>query len=332
MKKRGELKKKIKEDVRQKKEKVKVEKKGIVAESNEGFKWTKEKVKKLAFILLGVIILGGAGIFFLGKFLSFFERSNFSEYSEEMTNCAQIEMSYLRDSCFSALAYEVGDSRICGKMSDKDARGYCEIVIDGDCSSFEEGAKRDSCFLQLGISSEQEKDCGKVVLRSKKDACYRRVAGANNNATVCGFISDAGEGSYCYFDVGAGLGNLSVCNMVSSENLKIECYGRAAVKNNNSNECILLDEAGEKDDCYKVVASLFGELKLCDRIFDNEVKGLREQCYFEVAEEREEIEGCLKILESSLRDRCFFNVAKATGNRSVCSNIGNSEISSSCSG
>lgn len=79
------------------------------------------------------------------------------------------------------------------------------------------------------------------------------------------------------------------------------------------------------DVCYSMIAMSEGDYSVCDH-----VSGQRDLCYYLVAVNASDADGCVRIVDTSGRDECFLQVAKSTNNSLLCENVLDSLVTDAC--
>jgi len=134
--------------------------------------------------------------------------------------CEKISNEMFKDSCYRSVAEEKGDIEICNKMQNSEERVRCYLHIASKL--------KDSSYCEFDESWIPENVSG-----LSKDSCYERIARENLRESDCWKISKEHIKSRCFYDVAVGLKDLAVCTYIKDSDKKEKCHFEIAKESDN---------------------------------------------------------------------------------------------------
>ena len=180
-------------------------------------------MKKIFFLVILLIILGGAGLWALSG----------SSIKKELDSCRSITEEPAKSRCFTKLAVEERDYDLCNNIEVASTRGYCEIDVAGVkgdlsyCYNKAREGQADSCFRSVAIGTLDESKCELMseFMRNGQGpytSCYSQVAILKEKPSVCEGLRQ-GYRDGCYFDYAVSKKDKSVCEKILSTFERDQC-------------------------------------------------------------------------------------------------------------
>ena len=143
----------------------------------------------------------------------------------DITLCEEIQQEFNRSDCYMKLIEGTEDPELCSKILEGQWRDVCFTEIaknkkdEGPC---EKVAKKDSCYLDIAIETEDESICENAG--QLKDACYGYIASQKKDELLCEKITggDSVRG-ICYLNVAWAKKDLTLCEKVKTEKIRERC-------------------------------------------------------------------------------------------------------------
>ena len=78
--------------------------------------------------------------------------------------------------------------------------------------------------------------------------------------------------------------------------------------------------------CYSMVALSKSDYSVCDEVSES----FRDQCYYLVAANTSDVDGCIRILDTNGKDECILQVAKSTKDGTLCGDVIHPTVRDAC--
>src|SRR3989344_8340656 len=130
-----------------------------------------------------------------------------------------------KDSCYSAVAIEVGNPELCEKINARPK---------GDISKGESSVY-DDCYEKIASASNNSEICTKIIGDNQRNSCYTVIATTIGNGAICEKITGEYANYYkpqCILLTAQKEGNIDACNTLT-EGFRDNCYVRIALQSKN---------------------------------------------------------------------------------------------------
>jgi len=92
------------------------------------------------------------------------------------------------------------------------------------CEEIQDTNRKDHCYSQIAVATQNSSVCDKILLLSRKDNCYSGIAWAKQDPLICDKILDIMIQNGCYLEVAWLTKDSSVCDKIKLQSQKDICY------------------------------------------------------------------------------------------------------------
>jgi hypothetical protein len=186
------------------------------------------KDKKIARIYLAVIFVICVGF-------AFYYYINYdvevSAIYKKTSNCAKIELSGNKQSCYLNHAKTEKNSKI------------CDIY-------FEQKDSREFCYSLVAQASGDSLSCARLSNSNERDNCYSGIAKANSSESLCSSITDEYRVSECYYNMAIQKKEITLCEKVTPPELHEDCYKEVTSLVKEPSTCEKVKDGKDNILCY----------------------------------------------------------------------------------
>jgi hypothetical protein len=194
-----------------------------------------------------------------------------------------------------------------------------DVIVNDECSEFEESAK-DDCYLD-------NIQCSKISNELVRDNCVLELAKLKHNFEVCNLIKNEQVGAHCQETVAEVVNEVSLCELINNSYWKNNCFYNLAINNNNESPCgNIFGNGDQRNRCYHNIATSTNNYLICTYLIGVE----KEKCFLEVVKETLNTEICKEFNTVLGQDSCYFKIAKLADNEEYCDLISFDVIKEDC--
>jgi|SRR3989344_4748629 len=167
----------------------------------------------------------------------------------------------------------------------------CEGVLHNpDAIPFSD---RDLCYYELAMEFESPNICSRIESETFDDDCYKVLAERMRDYRICGEIDPDGNMGLCYLE------------FLEEMPVGIEF-------------CEYLTYPGHWDSCITKMAAIVPNLdyEICDDV--TTFLGERNTCYKNIALNKNDLDGCMKVRAGTSRDFCYIDFAIKLLDPTIC--------------
>jgi hypothetical protein len=187
------------------------------------------------------------------------------------------------------------------------------------CDQIENQNNKTTCMQGVAIEAQDVEICKKIDgSYINKARCINGVAGKANDTNICYEHEDRDDRYTCISIVAEDNNNLSLCDEISDQEEREGCVKDIARKKRDETLCEGLEEI-MRDLCYSQVAEAKNDVNICDKTKDGY---FRSECYKNVGAKTGEMDLCLSMnVEESYRQACLMEVSKRGDSSDACKRL-----------
>ena len=254
--------------------------------------------------------------------------------------CLEAQNILQRDQCFSDLASEENDVKICDKIYSISTRDVCldkfSSTDSSVCEKISDAILRQNCYYSNAIRLNDTNYCTNIGDEELKTQCLKALSPPcsfekDEFATMLCYALEKKDytlcrTNQCFYAYAIKTNSTDACNLISGE-LAMQGACKASVTN-NGDYCYNLPQEAIQDYCYEMTAYTKNDSYWCGRAKEGSEYGNR--CYLTFAIDNSNPNECASSAPETARDECYLDYADAKNDPSVCPKVINSLNRNKC--